>query len=43
MLFEFSNRIGAFATYVLIQAMNPNNNNLENKKEQEALVQEWVN
>lgn len=45
-LFEFSNKIGAFVTYVLIHAMNPRNKHLiksdEKDLDQDALVQEWT-
>jgi hypothetical protein len=45
-LFEFSNKIGAFITYVLIQAMNPRNNHIirseERDLDRDALVQEWT-
>jgi Winged helix-turn-helix DNA-binding len=45
-LFEFSNKIGAFITYILIQAMNPKNEHTINSKEKDidkdALVQEWI-
>jgi predicted transcriptional regulator len=44
-LFEFSNRIGAFITYGLIQAMNPDNYNeynLGSAQEQDTLVREWI-
>jgi predicted transcriptional regulator len=44
-LFEFSNKIGAFITYVLIQAMNAESYNtiLLPPKEQNILVKEWAN
>jgi predicted transcriptional regulator len=44
-LFEFSNRIGAFISYVLIQAMSRSGNNedIEDPKVQNVLVQRWVN
>jgi hypothetical protein len=45
-LFEFSNRIGAFITFVLIQSMNPDNfsgTNLESPKERDLMAKEWVN
>jgi predicted transcriptional regulator len=43
-LFEFSNRIGAFITYVLIQAMNSDayNINLKSSREFDQFVTEWV-
>jgi predicted transcriptional regulator len=45
-LFEFSNKIGAFITYVLIHAMNPRNGHLirsdEKDLDRDALVQEWT-
>jgi hypothetical protein len=45
-LFEFSNKIGAFIIYVLIQAMNPRNGYIikseEKDLDRDALVQEWV-
>jgi hypothetical protein len=45
-LFEFSNKIGAFITYVLIQAMNPRNEDIirseEKDLDRDALVQEWT-
>jgi predicted transcriptional regulator len=43
-LFEFSNKIGAFVTYVLIQAMDPDtySNNLKSAQEQDRFVMEWV-
>ena len=44
-LFEFSNMIGAFVLYILIQGLNPANNRIiESQKyvEQDQLVQEWV-
>jgi hypothetical protein len=45
-LFEFSNKIGAFITYVLIHAMNPRNEHIiksdEKDLDKDALVQEWT-
>ncbi|CAN5463415.1 hypothetical protein BH18THE2_BH18THE2_20500 [soil metagenome] len=45
-LFEFSSKIGAFITYVLIQAMNPKNEYVikseEKDLDRDALVQEWT-
>jgi hypothetical protein len=43
-LFEFSNRIAAFITYVLIQAMNSDaySNKLKSPRELDQLVTEWV-
>jgi hypothetical protein len=45
-LFEFSSKIGAFITYVLIQAMNPRNEYIikseERDLDKDALVQEWT-
>ena len=44
-LFEFSNKIGGFITYVLIQAMNAQSYNtvLLPPKEQNILAKEWAN
>jgi hypothetical protein len=45
-LFEFSSKIGAFITYVLIQAMNPKNEYMikseEKDLDKDVLVQEWA-
>ena len=45
-LFDFSNSIGAFITYVLLQSMNPYNKLLFTKyntrNKQEKLVREWI-
>src|SRR5207253_3651249 len=44
-IFEFSNLIGAFITFVLIQATNPKNNRIINSKEnvkRDELIQEWI-
>jgi hypothetical protein len=44
-LFEFSNRVGGFVTYILIQAMNPANNiagNTKDNVEKDFDVQRWV-
>ena len=43
-LFSFSNRIGAFVTYVLITAMDSDNKFLESASENErdGLVREWI-
>ena len=42
-LFEFSNRIGAFITYALIQAMNPDNNKMSlSAREQDEIVKGWA-
>jgi predicted transcriptional regulator len=43
-LFEFSNKIGAFITYVLIRAMDPGTykDNLKSAQEQDRLMREWV-
>ena len=44
-LFEFSNMVGAFVLYILIQGLNPANSRIiESQKyiEQDQLVQEWV-
>ena len=45
-IFEFSNKIGAFITYILIQAMNLKNKHVINSREkdldQDALVKEWI-
>ncbi len=43
MIFEFSNRIGAFITYSLIQAMNPvNNDSTLPPRDQDRIAKEWV-
>ncbi len=44
-LFSFSNRIGAYVTYLLISGMDPENKFLEtaSEKERDRLVQEWIN
>jgi hypothetical protein len=45
MLFEFSNKIGAFITFTLIQAMSRNNKHLIFSKENnttDELIQEWI-
>jgi hypothetical protein len=42
-IFEFSNRIGAFITYALIQAMNPDNNKSSlSTKGQDEIVKKWA-
>ena len=42
-LFEFSNRIGAFITYALIQAMNPDNNKTSlSTRGQDEIVKKWA-
>jgi hypothetical protein len=42
-IFEFSNRIGAFITYALIQAMNPDNNKTSlSTKGQDEIVKKWA-
>jgi hypothetical protein len=45
-IFEFSSKIGAFITYILIQAMNPENEYIiksdEKDLDRDALVQEWT-
>jgi hypothetical protein len=42
-LFEFSNRIGAFITYALIQAMNPDNNKMSlSTRGQDEVVKKWA-
>ena len=42
-LFEFSNRVGAFITYALIQAMNPDNNKMSlSTKGQDEIVKKWA-
>jgi DNA-binding MarR family transcriptional regulator len=44
-IFEFSNRVGGFVTYILIQAMNPANNiagNTKDNVEKDFDVQRWV-
>ncbi len=46
-IFEFSNRIGAYITYVLIQAMNPDIIDTKNKNDNETennkhISEEWV-
>jgi len=44
-LFEFSNKIGAFITFTLIQAMSLDNKNLIFSKEniaRDELIQEWI-
>lgn len=42
-LFEFSNRVGAFITYALIQAMNPENNKmLLSTRGQDEIVKKWA-
>jgi predicted transcriptional regulator len=42
-LFEFSNRVGAFIIYALIQAMNPNNNKMSlSTKAQDEIVKKWA-
>jgi hypothetical protein len=42
-LFEFSNRIGAFITYALIQTMNPDNNKMSlSAREQDEIVKKWA-
>ena len=45
-LFEFSNKVGAFITYVLIHAMNPRNEHIiksdEKDLDRDTLVQEWT-
>lgn len=44
-IFEFSNLIGAFITFVLIQATNPKNNRIIDSKEnvkRDELIQEWI-
>ena len=47
LLFELSNRIGGFITYILIQAMNPNNigkiiKSKEKSIEKDSLIDEWI-
>ena len=44
-LFLFSNRIGAYVTYLLINGMDPDNKFLESasEKERDWLSQEWIN
>jgi DNA-binding MarR family transcriptional regulator len=44
-IFSFSNRIGAYVTYVLISGMDPDNKFLESasEKERDRLVREWIN
>jgi hypothetical protein len=42
-LFEFSNRVGAFITYALIQAMNPENNKMSlSTRGQDEIVKKWA-
>ena len=42
-LFEFSNRVGAFITYALIQAMNPDNNKTSlSARVQDEIVKKWA-
>jgi hypothetical protein len=42
-LFEFSNRLGAFITYTLIQAMNPENNKMSlSGRGQDEIVKKWA-
>jgi hypothetical protein len=42
-LFEFSNRVGAFITYALIQAMNPDNNKMSlSARVQDEIVKKWA-
>ena len=42
-LFEFSNRVGAFITYTLIQAMSPENNKMSlSTRGQDEIVKKWV-
>jgi predicted transcriptional regulator len=44
-IFEFSNLIGAFLTFVLIQATNPKNNQIISSKEnveRDELIQDWI-
>ena len=41
-LFEFSNRIGAYIVYVLTWAMNPENNDIHNSEHEEELVKKVV-
>jgi hypothetical protein len=42
-LFEFSNRVGAFITYALIQAMNPENNKMTlSTRGQDEIVMKWA-
>jgi hypothetical protein len=42
-LFEFSNRIGAFILYALIQAMNPDNNKMSlSARGQDEIVKKWA-
>lgn len=44
-IFEFSNQIGAFITFILIQATNPENNHLITSKERvekDELIQDWI-
>jgi len=44
-MFDFSNAIGAFITYVLIQSMNQVNNiitNVQDTKEKDLVIQKWV-
>lgn len=45
-LFEFSNEVGAFLTYVIIQAMNPKNEYIikseEKDLDRDALIQDWI-
>lgn len=45
-LFDFSNRIGAIITYLLIQSMNPENKiagNAANDEEKNLNVERWIN
>jgi predicted transcriptional regulator len=42
-LFEFSNLIGGYITYMLIQAMNPDNmEGISSSKNKEALAHRWI-
>jgi predicted transcriptional regulator len=42
MLFEFSNRIGAFITYAIVQAANLSDNGVLSKREQRQFITDWV-
>jgi hypothetical protein len=44
-IFEFSNKVGSFITFVLIQALNPENKQIiksEEHVENDTLIQEWI-